>query len=112
EQCSSDVIPVSYTKSGIRKGSGVVSQEEFDRLISFVHQKTGELGKEISGGVIDKNPYKKQDDKNPCEYCEFRPVCRFDTGLPGNEYRKLQKPDKEEIWNRIKEAVQNGNEVD
>lgn len=112
EQCSSDVIPVAYTKSGIRKSSGVVSEEDFDRLISFVHKKTGELGKEIADGVINKNPYKKSDEKNPCEYCEFQPVCRFDTGLPGNEYRKLLKPDKEEIWNKIKEAVQNGNEMD
>lgn len=112
EPCSSDVIPVSYTKSGIKKTSSVVSQEDFDRLISFVHKKTGELGNEIAGGFIDKNPYRKADGKNPCEYCEFKPVCRFDAGLPGNEYRNFPKLGKEEVWDKMKEAVENGNEVD
>lgn len=112
ESCSSDVIPVSYTRNGIRKTSGAVSEDDFNKLISFVHKKTGELGKNISDGVIDKNPYKKSDDKNPCEYCEFKPVCRFDAALPGNQYRRFEKADKEEVWNKIKEAVKNGNEVD
>lgn len=108
---TSEVIPVSFTGKGIRKGSGVLDDEKFDTLITYVHKKAGKLGKNISEGCIEKNPYKKHDGKNPCEYCEYKPVCRFDIGLEGNKYRNLPKLDDGEIWEMMKEA-DDENEMD
>ncbi len=106
ETGSSLVIPVSYKKDGVRASGNIISERDFDMLIRFVHEKTKRLGSDMHKGIIDKNPYRMNDSskKNPCEYCDFKSICRFDTGIAGNEFRNINKIKPEEVWQKIRKA--------
>lgn len=107
EKEDSDVAPISFTKSGYRASDKIVSEEDFNKLVKFVHNKTKKLGKDISEGYIQKNPYRINDasKRNPCTYCDFKPICRFDESLPGNSYRDIDKVKPSEVWSRIIDEV-------
>ena len=44
-----------------------------------------EIGKKIIGGQIDMLP-QKGEHASPCNYCDYKSICRFETGLGGNAY--------------------------
>ena len=60
-----------------------------------------EISKEILNGKIDLKPYYK-DKKTPCQYCNYRNICRFNMGGCTNKYNYINKTSKEEILNKIK----------
>lgn len=105
EKGSSDVIPVIYTKNGISKKSSVATTEEFRVLTDYVYNKTGELGNSIMEGCISKNPYRKNNSQgdNPCTFCDYKSVCRFDIKLNGNDYRRLDDIAKDEVIELMKQ---------
>jgi ATP-dependent helicase/nuclease subunit B len=44
--------------------------------------------------------------KTPCEYCEYKAICGFNTGTPNNKYNYISEMDKEEVLEMIKENVE------
>lgn len=115
----SSVIPLGYNKSGDFKAkSGVVSEYDMEKLVTFVHNKVGELGQHILDGEIDINPYIKvsssgglNNGKTPCAYCEYNDVCGFDGKVSGYEYRKLVKKKDEEVWKLLRQEVYAGEDI-
>ncbi len=98
-------IPIGYTKKGAFKSSSTKADSlSIKCMIDFVHEKTGEFGKEILDGDIDINPYMKagSNEKTACEYCEYKSVCGFDKNLSGAKYRLLYKDKPEEVWKKIR----------
>ena len=59
-----------------------------------------EIAKEILSGNINLKPYNKKR-KTPCDYCEYKSICQFDTAMCGNEYNYLSEMKKEEILEKI-----------
>lgn len=108
---ASDVIPVTYTKSGISKKSSIATTDEFGVLMDYVHRKTRELGNSIMDGFISKNPYKKSGSQGetPCAFCDFKSVCKFDTRLNGNEYRRFENISREEVIELMKKKNEGEN---
>lgn len=105
----SKIIPVETGKDGeIGKRSSVARAEEFDKLTHYVREKIKEYGSEILDGTTKIAPY-KLGDKTACDYCAYGGICGFDRKLPGNQYRKLKRMGKEEIWQAI-EAENTGGE--
>lgn len=97
----SKVIPVELTAKGtISAYSSVAKEEDFYALTRHVKQKMMDFGKEIVDGNTKIEPYKLEK-KTACDYCKFDGICGFDKKLPGNEYRILQKMDKDWIWEEI-----------
>ncbi len=40
--------------------------------------------------------------RTPCAYCPYRPVCQFDPALEGNAYQRLAKSGSaEELWSKL-----------
>ncbi len=91
----------------LKKTSKTVTTKDFAALMDYTERKLEEIQKEIMEGTITVNPYRKQDQANDtaCRYCPYHSVCRFDTRIPGNSYRILEKLGDSEVLNRIQEDM-------
>ena len=105
---SSDISKAKYSDSGIdlrvEKKAGIMSVENFDKLIERVKDKVELMTREIMDGKIDINPYKRGQ-ISPCNYCKYNRVCAFDNKQFDNEYRTLSGTDLKiigEKWNVCK----------
>ncbi|SFR56483.1 helicase-exonuclease AddAB subunit AddB [Anaeromicropila populeti] len=103
QSAKSTVIPVELTTKGnFSAYSSVAGEEEFKALSTFVENKITQFGKEIVDGNTKAVPY-QMDKRTACDYCKFDGICGFDRKLPGNQYRKLMKRNKDDIWEEINE---------
>lgn len=91
---SSDIIPVKKRKSDgeitptASFGSGarfLVTEEEFEELRNQVMRTVNNLCIDLLSGRIDIHP-KMSSKRTPCQFCEYRSICRFDLSFSGCEY--------------------------
>ncbi len=98
-----EVIPASLKQNGdFSATSSVATDEQFDLLREHIVETIRELGKEILNGKVSALPY-QLDNKQPCEYCKYLSICQFDVTQKDNEYEKLEKLKKEQIWAKLNE---------
>lgn len=114
------VTPVRYKKDGTfdSRNTALVSTEELGKISAFVKNKMREIGDQISVGEIAMNP-EKGELNSPCNFCDYRSVCRFEPGLGGNAYRIAPQLERKEAKQLILEgkeecehAVDEGSEKD
>ncbi|MBD2869473.1 helicase-exonuclease AddAB subunit AddB [Paenibacillus arenilitoris] len=97
----SELLPVAIKRDGsFYSSSSVVTGGQWDALRRSVRKTIGRIGGEIASGEVKIEPY-RIGAKSPCQYCDYKAVCQFDAQFDGNEYRKLGKPSKDEIWQRL-----------
>ncbi|WP_028610364.1 helicase-exonuclease AddAB subunit AddB [Paenibacillus harenae] len=97
----SELLPVALKRDGSFYGSSsVVTNEQWDVLRRSVRKTIGRIGSDIGAGEVSIEPY-RIGAKSPCQYCDYKAVCQFDAQFDGNEYRKLSKPAKDEIWQQL-----------
>ena len=97
----SDLLRLKLKKDGtFRKGSNILSEDQFSLLRDYLHQWFRQTGEEILNGDISLSPYRRGKSTG-CQYCSFKPVCHFDPYLPENQYRDLPTLKQEEIWKRL-----------
>jgi len=77
---------------GNYSNSGALRPEEFDNLLKFVEGKITLLAEEILSGKIEILPYRSSG-QVPCDYCDFKKLCRFDVHF--NDYNELQPMKKD-----------------
>ncbi len=99
------VTPVRYKKDGgfDSRNTALVSTEELEKISAFVKNKMREIGDQISVGEIAMNP-EKGELSSPCNYCDYRSVCRFEPGLGGNAYRIAPQLERKEAKQLILEG--------
>lgn len=104
----SDVMRAKFGDVGtdmrVESAAGIMSAENFERLIERVKGKVSQMTTEIMDGKIDINPYKKGQ-YAPCDYCKFKSVCAFDNKQFDNKYRRLSTAgvkDIQEKWNVVR----------
>ena len=93
-------IPVAYSKDGFARGSVVAGAGEFNSLIDFVDGKIEEAGKEILKGRIDIEPYRENDTHTGCSFCDYREICKFESGHFGTDWKEspgLEKKEMEDV---------------
>lgn len=101
---SSDVIPLTLKKDGTPgRGSGACSEEQFEIMRKFMYNKLYEMGKGISSGHIEKQPYTRKYQEEGCTYCPYKGVCGFDEKQYGYEKRQIEALSEEEIWEKMRE---------
>ena len=95
---SSKIIPAYIDKQGnlSPKKSSIATKEEFEKLQKYVNNTIKEIAKEILNGNIELKPYYKNK-KTPCEYCSYKNICEFNSGIFKTEYRFINKKNKEDI---------------
>lgn len=106
--------PVSFKKDGqiASTGSKVMSTEKFNMLEGYIDKKTVDMSEKIFEGKIDANPY-EFGNVTSCTYCPYSAVCGFSPDLKANEYRHMKKFSDEDIWENIRNGVdENGKQLD
>ena len=103
---SSNIIPAYLDKDGnlSPKKSSIATKEEFDKIQKYVNDTIKEIAKEILDGNIELKPYYKNK-KTPCEYCAYKNICGFNSGIFKTEYNFINKKSKEDILNGKEENV-------
>lgn len=96
------VTPVKYKKDGDldSRNNALVTTEELTQISHFVREKMIDIGENIVSGKISMNP-EKGEHNCPCNFCDYKSVCRFEAGLGGNAYRIGSQVDKQEAKESI-----------
>ena len=97
---SSDVIPVSKTKTG-----KLLSEEDFRIISEYAKNKVRKIGEEILEGKAAVAPYKMEEQEG-CRYCPYHTVCGFEEKIPGYEYRELEKLDRDKALEKMRKEVE------
>lgn len=102
EKGSSKLVPayIDSTGSLSPKRSSIATEEEFKKLQKHIDKTIKEISKEIFNGNIELKPYYKNR-KTPCEYCSYKLMCNFNTGICKNSYKYIQKLTKDDVLNKI-----------
>ncbi len=92
-----EVTPVNYKADGSlgARNSSLVTTEELLQISEFVREKMMDIGENMIRGDIAMNP-EKGEHNSPCNYCDYKSICRFEAGVGGNAYRIGSQLDKEE----------------
>jgi len=101
---SSDIVAAEISsKSGnlLDRTGNPITDEDFKNLQKQVRKTIKEISTEILKGKIDIKPF-KNGKKTACDYCQYKSICRFNTNTRGNEYLKIEKKDKKEILEEIR----------
>ena len=98
EKGKSEIIPAYIDKTGTLspKFSSIASQEEFTKLQKYINKTIKQISNEIFNGNIELKPYYKNK-KTPCEYCSYKNMCGFNSGIIKKNYNFINKLNKEEI---------------
>ena len=98
----SKIIPAYLDKSEMLspKKSSIATKEEFEKLQKYVINTIKEISEEILSGNIKLKPYYKNK-KTPCEYCSYKNVCGFNSGVFKTEYNFINKKQKEDIFEKL-----------
>ena len=99
---ASKIVPAYIDSTGTLspKKSSIASNEEFTKLQNYIHKTIQEIANEIFSGNIELKPYYKNK-KTPCEYCSYKSMCNFNSGVCKNSYRFIKKMSKDEVLERI-----------
>jgi len=68
-----------------------VGRKEFEQLLDDIEAQLKRIGLGIFAGDVTVSPYRKNSE-TACDYCAYRPVCRFDDW--SDKYRVLKLPKK------------------
>lgn len=98
-------IPIKYNANGsLSQYSKVLSEEDFQTLLSFAVQKVKESHQKILKGESQIYPYRKAD-KTACDYCDYQHICGFDTKMSGYQYHEIEKMDQQKVIQAMREEL-------
>lgn len=98
---SSSVVPVESDKNGsYSKKSHVLTEEQFELLMTHTREKMAECGNRILAGEIKAKPY-VFGDKSGCDYCPFGSVCGKKG--QGDSLCVMEDMKDEEVWEVLHE---------
>ena len=109
-QGSSNIIPVGKLKSGeLSKLSSAASSDDFNTIQSYVNFILKDIGRNILDGNIKAEPHtSKGVDSNPCAYCLYSDICKYDNEV--SEYE--DGVTKENVIEKMREAVNAATETE
>lgn len=103
ESGSSNIIPAYVDKEGnLSSKSNAVTREQFESLQKYTKKIIKQISREILSGNIDIKPYYKvKGGKTPCDYCSYKTICNFNSGICKNSYYYIGNINKEAILEEI-----------
>ena len=104
EKGNSDVIPAYIDKDGnVANRASTITREQFENLQKYTNKIIKQIGNEILSGDIKIKPYYKiKQGQTPCEYCKYKSICNFNTGVFKKEYNYIGNAEKEYVLEQIK----------
>ncbi|MCG7341505.1 helicase-exonuclease AddAB subunit AddB [Staphylococcus auricularis] len=87
----SDIVPVGLKKDGTANANSQVTDEQtIYKLIQHNKRNFIDIASQIMDGHTEVAPM-KYDDKLPCEFCSFKPVCHVDGMIDSKRYRTVDE---------------------
>lgn len=74
-------------------------------ISDYAKEQVRKIGAKILEGEADVAPY-ELDGATGCEYCPYHTVCGFEEKIPGYEYRKLEKLDRDTALEKMRKEVE------
>ena len=97
-----DIDEVSRQINNLK--TSAISKEQFNYLQKYMNKILKQISEEILTGNISIKPYYKiKQGKTPCEYCKYKSICNFNSGICKKEYNYIGNEEKEYILEQIKE---------
>ena len=92
---------ISFLRDGERfsRYSSVFSREEIGLMLRYARELARQAVCGIYGGVLDITPVKNAQ-KDPCAYCRYFPICKYDN-MPDNIARDIKSISREEFFTEI-----------
>ena len=108
---NSNIIPAYIDKEGnLSNRSSNISRSQFENLQKYTQILIKKIANEILSGNIELKPYYKVNTgKTPCEYCDYRSICNFNSGLCKNSYQYIPNFNKEYLLEKINKEVDTNN---
>ena len=77
-------------------------QENNLKAFKYTKKIIKQISREILSGNIDIKPYYKvKGGKTPCDYCSYKTICNFNSGICKNSYYYIGNINKEAILEEI-----------
>ena len=104
EKGNSNIIPAYIDKDGnLSNRASTITREQFEKLQNYTNKIVKQIGNEILSGNIEIKPYYElKNGKTPCEYCKYKAICNFNTGICKKEYNYIGDESKDFILDYIK----------
>lgn len=100
----SELFSVGLKNDGsFYRSSSVIEETQFEILRSHLEMLLKRAGKRILDGDVAISPYRREK-SSACQFCTFKPVCKFDPLLAGNTYRVLPAVPRAEVWDLMQEG--------
>ncbi|MEG0863153.1 MAG: PD-(D/E)XK nuclease family protein [Clostridia bacterium] len=91
------VLPSVYLKSGeLRKTAKALNMPQMLALLEHARQVAAQLASELFSGTNAITPTLDAG-RSSCDYCDFKPICRFDTEAPETIFRELPEMSMDEL---------------
>jgi len=97
------VLPVRFKKDGDFDSNSVkrvASREELENMLDYVDRLIRSIGTRINDGDKKISPM-CTDKSDPCAYCNFKSICRFDEKIPGYKKRDGKEVDEETAREKV-----------
>lgn len=103
EKGNSDIVPAYIDKDGnLSNKTSTITRQQFENLQKYTNKIIKQIGNEILSGSIKIKPYYKLKQGNtPCEYCKYKTICNFNTGICKKEYNYIGNESKDVIFERF-----------
>ena len=104
EKGNSNIIPAYIDKDGnLSNRASTITKEQFENLQKYTNKIIKQISNSILSGEINVKPYYKiKQGKTPCEYCKYKTICNFNTGICKKEYNYIGNAEKEYVLEQIK----------
>ena len=93
-------LPLRVGKGGALSGDSLATAEQWGRLEKRLESLLRDMGREISRGDIDADPYLKGGGQTACDFCDFAQACHFEEGRGGDCRRYLYSVRGKAFWER------------
>lgn len=103
ETGNSNIVPAYINKDGnLANRASTITRQQFENLQKYTNKIIKQISNEILTGDISVKPYYKlKQGKTPCEYCKYKSICNFNTGICKREFRFVGNEGKEQILEEI-----------
>lgn len=99
----SKIIPIRVNKDGINyKFSKIINKENIEKLNKAINDIIVQTCENITSGNIEIKPYyKKNGGKRPCEYCDYKSICNFESGINKMKFKYIENKTQNEILENL-----------
>ncbi len=104
EKGNSNIVPAYIDKDGnLANRASTITRQQFENLQKYTNKIIKQISNEILAGDIKIKPYYKiKQGKTPCEYCKYKSICNFNTGICKRDYNYIGNENKDYVLEQIK----------